>query len=369
MDYIYQKVLDLRRNGLIALGALSLFCAFFFLLASHVTVDDGCDYVVDKKQNFIEYKDVGTGSDQFWTDFEALPYHIEVSMNLLRPQVSSTLFAYNATSSNTTPPINASGVNVPINWSLGFSVGAGYEFFHYDWDFLAKYSFFTTTENGSISTPLGGAILPALSLGLLNQTVTSSNSKLGFTWNNLEILLDKKFHFRENLLLFTSLGLESSWLSYSQKTTYSGGSLLGLQTATVQRTSHLWGIGPGAGLKTNWLFSDSLYLKGFTTGAFQYISQNTYYGETSAVAGYNSLIFKDSQDFVAPTLALGLGFGYAKYFASDARFIRFEILYEQRTFFRQNQLLNVAPATTPRFTHAGDDLSLQGFTFKIDFRY
>jgi hypothetical protein len=59
--------------------------------------------------------------------------------------------AYSNNSTNAAPTINASGINSPMNWAFGFSIGAGYEFFHYDWDCLAKYSFFTTTANSSAS--------------------------------------------------------------------------------------------------------------------------------------------------------------------------------------------------------------------------
>jgi len=369
MDQFIHKIRALPRDLVTLFGACSLFFILFCLLASHVTTDEYCDYVVDKEKNFIRYKDIAEGCDPFWTDFESFPYHFEVSINLLRPQSANTLFAYKSTSTNVTAPIDAIGVNTPVKWALGFSVGAGYEFFHYDWDFLAKYSLFTTTEKGSTSTPLIGAVIPSLGLGLLDHTVGNATSVLGFTWNNLEILLDKKFHFRENLLLFTSLGLETTWLSYSQKATYTGGTYLGPQSAVVKRTSHLFGLGPEAGLKSNWLFADNFYLKAATTGSLQFIYQDTYYVEKSALPGYNALFFKDNENFIAPTLSLSLGLGFAQYFACDTRFISFELLYEQRTFFQQNQLLNVLPAANPRFTHATSDLSLQGFLFKIDLRY
>jgi len=369
MDYISDKIKTLPRWIVVTTAAILLFFTLFFSLSSHTKADNSCDFIFDYEGNFVDYEEGPVGSDPFWTDFEFLPYHIEVGLNVLRPQIAGTLFAYSASSNNVSPPLSASGVNASMDWSVGFSVGAGYEFFQYDWDFLAKYSFFTTTLNNTVSSPFNGSILPALGVGLNGQRVSGSTSKLGFTWNNLDITLDKKFHFRENLLLFTTLGLESTWLGYNQTVTYTGGPFLGFQSATVKRTSDLWGIGPEVGLKTNWLFVDCFYLKGFTTGALQYISQNTSYSETATYQGYNPLIFSDSIDFVAPSLSLGLGFGFAKYYCADARFIRFEFLYEQRTLFRQNQLLDVAPYTTPRFTHSANDLSLQGFTFKIDFRY
>lgn len=317
---------------------------------------------------------VGVASDPFWTDVEKLPYHFIVDVNYWRGQINLTEYAYNNVDGNSGTPILGGSYGVGMDWNWGFSVGAGYEFFHNDWNINAKYTLFGNSQTSNITNATNGpnaigSLFALRSIALGNNAITSASSTISFLWNNLDALFDKKFHFRENIVAFTKIGLETSWLWLKDEAKYSGGATLGTNTLTSRSEAHLWGIGPKAGAQANFLFTDAVYLLGSFDTSLKYMINRSSYVEINEANASDSINFRSRNEFLSPTIDLEIGLGFARYFSEETKFVQLEANYQVHYLFQQNQLLTPEPLTPPRFQSNNADIGFQGFTISLSFRY
>lgn len=361
-----QRVVDERLSKYIQISVVSLVISVTVLILFCVFIPKALAQEKNEEDFTPTTSHYATGADRFWSKVEALPYHFVVDVNYWRPQMNQTEYAYGNTNGGTAAPIKGGAYNIPVEWKWGFSLGAGYEFFHDDWVLNAGYTYFSGSQGASVVST-SGTLLATRAFALNGQSVNFATSNLSITWNNLDALLDKKFHFRENTIIFTKVGLETAWLKLDDITKYSGGSL-GSDSVNSRSESRLWGIGPKVGARANFLFADTFYLLGSLDTALKYMINKAFYIENGPLAA-NAIDYKNRSEFLSPTIDLELGLGFAKYFSRNKRFVQLEASYQGHYLFRQNQLLTADPFTTPRFQTSNGDLSFQGLTLSLSFRY
>jgi len=315
-----------------------------------------------------------SGSSPFWRDLDYYCTRYEVDINLWKPYVALEDFAYTNVFQTPNLPISAQSSKIPFNWNWGFRLGAGWQFFHEDWEVFASYTYFKGKGKREISNKCGNAIIPLKGVTLLGQMVSKANSNLHLLWNNIDLVANKRFHFNENLLVFTGLGLKNYWFDLKQKTQYAGGAFLNNNILRVDQSSKFYGIGPLLQVRSKWLFINSFYLDGGLGGSLLYGKNRTSFKESLNYSTVNQVKISDDVSYVVPNVDLEVGIGWSKYYDDCSRFVSISLMYENHYFWQQNQMVVTNPYRfngnfSPRYHHFRGDASFQGFSLKLNFKY
>lgn len=349
--------------------ALILFCSLFFSLMPFAR-KCSCHCNSFERKDFCN-PNVGeaSGASQFWTKESLLNAISQFTFVFLKPELSSTTVAYSRTTSGTNPPINAHGITPTLKWGFGFNVGIGTFFFHPDWGIDIDYGFFGARNSLQYNASRGREIIPQKGNSLNGQSVTCVDTELSLYLNKLLFMSKKQLHMPENIVILTGMGVKGSLLKLRQNTVYTGGSYLTNSEVKITEKQHSWAIGPRAGFETKWLFVNAFYLQGNLYSALQYSNNRMRYDENNTGNSDDRVQARDKIINVIPSMDLGLGLGFSDYVLGDDILSSITVMYQLEYNWRQNQQIQIQPYATPRYARSDSDISYQGVSLQIKFKW
>ena len=177
--------------------------------------------------------------------------HIQGGITYILPSLEGTAYGIK---DNQIPvkdgKLNGVVANPNWDWDFGFKIGAGYKLPGYDWDLSLDYTYQRPKGQGSVDGHIEtNRVLGKTGDGIDYATKASSNVDIKF--DMLDLTLTSSFFTNRSFALDFIAGVRSHWLDIEQKTTYSGGDLVGDQWK-AEDGSKFWGMGPTFGFNTRW---------------------------------------------------------------------------------------------------------------------
>lgn len=152
-------------------------------------------------------------------------------------------------------------LDVPLNWSTGFRVGAGYNSPDL-WDTVIYYTRYQVTSSSQASGNIYSAYLGNFFVNNTNgaSIVDSPYYRYGyikwhFQFNTLDLELGRAFNIDEILQLRPFVGLKTALINQNIKTNWQHPiNNTSFTSANENVTQDYWGIGPAIGVISTWPF-------------------------------------------------------------------------------------------------------------------
>lgn len=313
------------------------------------------------------------------------------------PRVGGTEFAY-TTQQTTTPfsflPQKGSTKDIDFKWAWGIRAGVGYNFDYDGWDLQALYQWLSSNGNKQVDVGLLGYVVPLKGTTSIvancsnftaNDTYLAKFAKSQFAFNHHSIVLQLgRSYFVSSLLsLRPFFGFRATYLNLQQLVRFMGGESsiignivgLGVNTVTVADTSRLWGLGPRAGVNTDWFLASGFSIFGNASFSLLYGWFDVNHREKfSLCPSSNRIKLLANEHRYLPATQLQLGLKYSKYFDSKHQKLEVSLGYDSLYYWRANQMLKVnefafTGGATEKFERYSEDVSIRGVTFDVKWSF
>ncbi len=269
-------------------------------------------------------------------------------------------FVFEDKNSRTTPPSQGKIEDFHFNWAPGFKIGAGYLLDYDNWDIALGFTYYQTRARLSLSS---NNLLPLTGDPSLDLIQAKGHWKVSFY--DLCAVVGRGFFVSKFLSFHPFFALATAWIQQRRHCQFT--SNVNNQIA-LKSENDFWGIGPRLGVDTQFAFCPhwSLYANASCDLLFAHFDiREKQDNKTESLEIYN---LNYNLNRTVPAMALGLGIAYETNLKADRYHLLIKAGYENRYFWRQNQLPTL-DLDTPAFQRASEDLSLQGLTldFRLDF--
>lgn len=157
---------------------------------------------------------------------------------------------------------------VAYDWDPGFKVGAGYKFWHDNWDLYAEYTWLHTDGSDSKSRTNGLTANFNLPNNFFTQEVfNSASSRSHLMFNSIDLGLGRNFYLSPNLMTRPHIGFKGTWQQQDWRSRLFS-SFIQIANANVtgpyrvHHHSRYYGVGVRAGIDTAWHFTSRWSLFG-----------------------------------------------------------------------------------------------------------
>ncbi len=294
--------------------------------------------------------------DDIFLDVEPLFWHA---------RINGTAFAYTNNRNTIGLPTKGDTQEVRFGWDFGVRVGAGYSFDYDGWDLLLNYLHYSTTEQENVFTNIMGILMPQKGTTLIGVGVREARSQMSVFVDSIDILLGREYFISPYVAIKPAFGFKSSWFDIKQKTSYTGGAFLDVNSYYVTDKSYFWGIGPKIGAGTEWFLGSGFSLSTTLAAALQYGHFDVSYFQQQSNTANQDLRIRENRHQFAPEIEFGLGLGYGTYLNNHCNYLDVSLWYEGEYWFRQNQTINVLQANAARYINHSEDVSFHGATLKV----
>lgn len=268
-------------------------------------------------------------------------------------------------------------LGVDFGWDPGFRVGIGYGMLHDEWDTKAYYTWFHTKGKDSVSGSPGSVhssflgnfyVNNVTGAGLSGPAYQAASIDWTIHFDLFDWELGRSFWVSKSLSMRPFVCVKGGWIHQSIHSVWENPALSApvyFFIGTEDLKNNFWGIGPGAGLGTEW-------------NLFQGDSSFYLFGDFSAALMWGHWSFKDRfQDSLpqhvsihlqpinggASTLRTFMGFGWDFVCKKRCTQISAKLGYEMQFWLDQLQFYSF---TGGRLVN---ELTLQGGTFEILFDF
>lgn len=323
-------------------------------------------------------------------------------------------------------PVNATTIQQPEDFSWGFKVGAAYRDFIDDYRAAIRYSYFKAISNSNLESGYNNGFAPS---AFVNRSLFNINSPTGaFTSNNtaqvpitggpvtgstnyqnvlfqnlelgtssiinsFQVTLERPSLTTQNLEMTPYYGVATSIITRRQvqvfTNDYFGGATNnnynfyntanGAFFQNYQKFTW-WGVGPLAGLRTNFMFGSNVSVYGDVYGALTYGQCST---RTSTFSKRVTIISAAVQPGAAylpleaaleqrmfqfsPEMDFNIGIRWEEKFSDDSKRIRLQIGYEAAYYFQT--MKTIVNDTLAYRTEDGAGLGIQGLVIEGSFDF
>ncbi len=266
---------------------------------------------------------------------------------------------------------NASGKNLEFDWDLGFRVGLGYNLPHDGWDLNLTWLRLHSEAHHKLHVANGQILW-----GSQEHPLDGSNGFVNIParWhaqlNQIDLDLGREFYVGRFLTLRPHVGLRNTWLRQKLKVNYKEPVFLNTDELEIRKSNHWWGIGPEAGLDTQWMIGAGFSIYGNFTAAIEYGFHKVKNRDEDETIETDLVKFHDSFRVSHPILDMQLGMMWDQMFYRDRFHVGLHAGWEQHIYFSQNQFAYFIDDTSiGAFTTNNGDLTYQGWTVGARFDF
>ncbi len=296
-----------------------------------------------------------TGAKWYGT-IEALYWH---------PKVMDTAFAYSNNITSHDVPIKGRTKRIKFDWEWGIRVGVGRLLDHDKWDVYLSFLCYRPHGSKGVSAQGLSTLVPLQGVITDDANVMLAKSQFKFDYYNFDLELGRHYFISSRLSLRPFFGVKNSWIRLKQKTRYSGGQDLGLNTATITNSSDFWGMGSRFGLQSRWYVNKRWFLYSNLAGAFLYGFFDVNHREKHSINPQENMDIDDNDHRFSPMAEFAGGLGYGDYFNNRSVFVTLQLGYEGQYWWRQNQMVKVYETSPVRYESCSEDVTMQGLTIKL----
>ena len=262
-------------------------------------------------------------------------------------------------------------IDLDFKYQPGFKIGLGINSDYDDWNGLLEYTRIHATHRVSSGAPNTG--LGVLALQQFNE---ANSSAIGATlaegsWRiELDIVdleLARSNYVATHLTFRPFFGVRAAWID-QRYTVKARNSTIAPQTYEVKQTSKTWGLGPRAGVDTNWLLGCGFRLIGNFAADLLYTRYKI--SRTEDQDTNPSILFaniNEKRRFLRAHTELAVGMGWGTYFDHTNWHFDLAASYDFNIFLHQNMLRWFPNNSISR--NSKGDLFLHGLTLcaRLDF--
>ncbi len=250
------------------------------------------------------------------------------------------------------------------------------------WDIKARgtylYSQVSKNSHANASETLSPSLFPILA----GQNGVAASASWRLNFGLLDLTLGRETYLTPKFNIHPFIGIRAAWIRETFNGRFKGTAdsvIATLHTAKINNTNNVWGIGPRAGLDSDFYFANNWAFRGGLSGALVIGNFNTSQNLTSGTTVPGNVIkanLKDHQEMVRTNLDGYLGIGWDKWFDNNSKRMYVAVLCETSYWFGINQLvdLNISEVGTPATQSVvaekrNGDLAFFGGTvhFQLDF--
>lgn len=266
--------------------------------------------------------------------------------------------------------------NLDFDYDIGFRAGVGFNVPHDAWDLYGNWTHYNTEVNGHSHAIAGDGIFPIWSgFSPVQQGnpfyVIDAHARLQLNLNMIDVELGREYDVGKWLTIRPSMAIRTGFIDQHYHVIYSPiilNNVAGIDK--IKMKNEYWGIGPKAGIDTQWTLGKGLSVYGSAAvsllfGEFTLRKNETFEG----LALPNLKVHHDFHQVRAIT-DLEIGIRWDFLLAHDQYHFGLRAGYEQHLYFGQNQLDRVVyNAFNSNIVSNLGDLSLQGWTaaLRVDF--
>lgn len=276
--------------------------------------------------------------------------------------------------------LNGTINKLDFQYQPGFQVGLGVNLNRDQWDLFLRYTWFHNTASSTVSlNPDGFKILfPSWQLPDLFVAYFDGQEKWDMNMDYLDFELGRAYAVGVDLRYRPFIGIRGILISQEIKAHYENVTSIAFlprNQVFVEQSADSWGIGPRAGIETNWNLGAGFCIFGnggvdllFT----EYTKLKTLQKGTNLIGEElpRTRIFIKEPDnqHIRAHFDLELGLGYGTYFACRKAHMNLDIGYIFQVFFDQNMFRSfVDDQTLGKANSPHGNLYIHGLTLSLRF--
>lgn len=267
-------------------------------------------------------------------------------------------------------PIDGRVINMNFRYKSGIQAGLGIYSDRDNWDAYGEYTWLAGRHYSAAKAPLNGSILPFWGhpANIAETTIVSAKSRWKLEMNIGDAILGRSYYVGTKLTFRPFFGARAAWINQKYLASYHEPSVI----YHVYSSSHSWGLGAEAGVRTHWLLGYGIRIIGSAEADILFTRYNLHMKEQdsatptlSAVSLHQRHIF-----YLRPHSDIEFGFGWGSYMCNHNYHIDLLATYGFQIFWNQNMFrsfvdyLDVGKSYAP-----GGDLYIHGVTGEIRLDY
>lgn len=274
-------------------------------------------------------------------------------------------------------PITIAGrvANMNFNYKSGFKAGLGILSNQDNWDVFAQYTWLRGRQHSHATAPTNGVIIPFwghptfISMIDPADPILTAKSRWRLALDTIDAQLARSYYVGTKLTFRPFFAGRVAWIKQKFTAVYE-------QTTNppyqVRYSSHSWGLGPEAGITTNWLLGYGVRVTGSAEADILYTRYNTYHQEQNGAVSSTPIVslYQRHLCYLRPHTDLELGLGWGTYFFNHNYHFDISGSYGFQVFWNQNMFRNfVDDVAVGKSYSSGGDLYIHGVTGELRFDF
>lgn len=275
--------------------------------------------------------------------------------------------------------VNGNEIDLDYKYKPGFKVGIGMDFDYDNWDTFIEYTWLYGQEKVSKTLNPNNTlinILPAWQMAdFLDPAYNGSSSE---TWslhiNLVDWDLARSYYVGTKLAVRPFMGVRAAFINQKVDVSYinTDAAYIAVWPSTfVHQSSSSWGVGPQAGLSSDWMLGGGFAIHGKGEFDILFTQYDLKSKQTSSVLVANQYIInQNNANYLRTHLELALGLGWERYFANNKSRVKLSADYSFQTFFNQNMFRRTVSTQAAGISFLPNgNLYLQGLTATVGFDF
>ncbi len=275
-------------------------------------------------------------------------------------------------------------LRVHPKWDPGLKLGVGWNADYDRWELFANWTWYrnhsrTTTvrsdiARGSVSNDGLYPFWPVADTSLYGP-YRRAFSSWRMLYSAVDLELGRPFFMTDRLTLNPQLGVRCAWIHQRFRADF----MQFLQTAGFSKQEfsgkeHWWGVGPRAGIQSDWLVGGGLRIIGSAAASLLYGKTSVRFFSQKEAVGSDVLTvdrrFIDSFYAMVPSLQIFGGLGWGQCFLRDKLYVAVDAGWEVNYWWNQFNLpVGVRGVSMPLPTVGNQPVTMEGLTMTIHLDY
>lgn len=259
------------------------------------------------------------------------------------------------------------------DWTLGCRVNIGFYLNHDSWNLDARWTYLRINNDSGLNIS-GGSLLPFWMIPEVTVGATNMSSSERWTGdiNTLDLKLGKPYHISRYVVFNPHFGLRLAWIERDLLVRNGGTFTIGEnqeEGVDMKGKNDFWGVGPRAGLNTEWHLGAGWYLIGDVSASILY----SHFDVDQSMNFHSTPLYQLKHDFYtnSPNMELIIGICWSHLFSKNKYMVSLKVAYEMHQWWDQNRFRrffdNASPIANDEVSRG--DLKINGLSFAIGFDF